>query len=186
MQTIHITGTGKGSGGGGRNPAPVLPDTGSFVSRVPWNEHRPSVLVVACSDGRLQEQTDDFLHNRLGIAHYDRLFAPGAPGALASTTCNFARGDQLRRECAFLIKAHGIQDVYLLFHGPAEDGPPEATCGDYRRRQQYMTPGEIRAQQQKDALEILRTGIVFDEKVRMHPYRCEVTANGRVQFVPLA
>src|SRR5215210_1016436 len=27
-----------------------------------WTPERPHTLVVACSDGRLQEQTDDFLH----------------------------------------------------------------------------------------------------------------------------
>lgn len=161
-------------------------DAGNFVSPRAWDERRPSTLVVACSDGRLQEHTDDFLHNRLGITHYDRLFAPGGPGALAATTCNFVRADQFRRECASLIRAHDIQDVYLVFHGPAADGPADAVCGDYRRRQPYYTPGEIRAQQQKDAEEILRAGIAFDVKVRMHPYRCEVTADGRVQFVPLA
>ncbi len=96
------------------------------------------------------------------------------------------RGDWFRRECAFLINAHDIQDVYLVFHGPAADGPADATCGDYRRRLPYLTPNEIRAQQQKDAAEILRGGIGFGITVRMHPYRCEVTANGRVQFVPLA
>lgn len=184
MTSIHIPETT--GAGGGKGGVRVTLEDGHFVSRMPWDATRPRVLVVACSDGRLQEHTDDFLHNRLGITHYDRLFAPGGPGALASTTCNFVRADQLRRECAFLIRAHGVDDVYLLFHGPAADGPPEATCADYTRRQPYWSPAEIREQQQRDAEEILRTGIAFDLKVRMHPYRCEVRADGHVQFVPLA
>ena len=47
---------------------------------------------------------------------------------------SFMRADQLRRECGFLVQAHGVADVYLIFHGPAEDGPPQATCADYRRK----------------------------------------------------
>lgn len=162
-----------------------VPQTGHFVSLLPWNEERPGVLVVACSDGRMQEHTDDFLHNRLGISHYDRLFAPGGPGALASTTCNFVRADQMRRECAFLLRAHQIEDLILIFHGPAADGPAIATCADYRRRQPYLSPDEIRAQQQKDALSIAREGIGMGIEVRMHAYRAEVTGAGGVQFVPL-
>lgn len=163
----------------------MLADTGHFVSRMPWNDTRPAVLVIACSDGRMQEHTDDFLHNRLGISHYDRLFAPGGPGALAGTTCNFARSEAFRRECAFLIRAHEIEDIYLIFHGPAEGGPAHATCADYIRRQPYFTPAEVRVQQQKDAEEILRNDIALGVTVRMHAYRCEVTANRSVQFVPL-
>ena len=56
-------------------PAPV------YVSERRWSEERPRVLVVACSDGRLQEAVDDFLQNHLGILDYDRLYAPGGPGA---------------------------------------------------------------------------------------------------------
>lgn len=166
--------------------APVLLMDADFVSRIPWDARRPAILVIACSDGRLQEHTDDFLTNRLGIAHYDRLFAPGGPGVLASTTDNFVRAEQFRRECAFLIRAHAVEDVYLIFHGPAADGPAEATCADYRRRQPFLSPAEIRAQQQKDAREIMRNGIAFELQVRMHPYRCEVRGDGLVQFVPLA
>jgi hypothetical protein len=163
----------------------VLQGDGHFVSRIPWSDARPAVLVVACSDGRIQAHTDDFLHNRLGISQYDRLFAPGGPGALAGTTCNFARSEAFRRECAFLIRAHQVEDIYLIFHGPAHDGPAHATCADYVRRQPYFTPGEIRAQQQKDAAEILRGNIALGMQVRMHAYRCEVTASRHVQFVPL-
>ena len=163
---------------------PAPPDARPFVSGLPWREQRPSVLVVACSDGRLQGHTDDFL-DRLGITQYDRVFAPGGPGALASGVDNFMRADQFRRECAFLVEAHGIQDVYLVFHGPAADGPPEATCGDYRRRFPHDSPAQIRARQEHDAADLLRNGFSPGVKVRLHPYRCEVTADDRVQFVPL-
>lgn len=166
-------------------PVPLVLADSPFVSRAPWNDNRPAVLVIACSDGRMQEHTDDFLHNRLGISHYDRLFAPGGPGALAGTTDNFARSEAFRRECAFLIRAHKIEDIYLIFHGPSEDGPAHATCADYIRRQSFLTPNEIRAQQQKDAVELLRSDIALGMTVRMHAYRCEVRSDLRVQFVPL-
>lgn len=37
-----------------------------YVSRARWDDERPGVLVIACSDGRLQENLDDFLTGHLG------------------------------------------------------------------------------------------------------------------------
>ena len=156
-----------------------------YVARDPWNSARPGVLVIACSDGRIQEPVDEFLAT-LGITHYDRLYVPGGPGALTASGVAFMRADQFRRECAFLIQAHGVADVYLIFHGPAEGGPPEATCADYRQKLPNHTPDQIRAQQQRDADELLRHGFGWNVNPRVHSYRCEIAADGAVQFVSLA
>ncbi len=148
-----------------------------------WNAERPHALVVACSDGRLQENLDEFLHTALGITHYDRLYAPGGAGALVSSGIELLRPDQFRRECRFLLAAHGIQDLYLIFHGPAEDGPEEALCGDYRRKLPTANAAKIRQRQENDAAELKQ----FDwgTTVRVHAYRCEVTADDHIQFVEL-
>src|SRR6187551_1717699 len=42
-----------------------------------WTEERPHTLVVACSDGRLQEATDTFLGRELGLTQFDRFYMPG-------------------------------------------------------------------------------------------------------------
>ena len=157
----------------------------AFVSSDPWSSKRPRVLVIACSDGRLQENLDEFLLDHLGIEHYDRMYAPGGPGALASSGIEYSRADQFRRECAFLAAAHQVEDVYLIFHGPSADGPPQATCADYARKLPRATPEEIRRQQERDAAEIVRNGFGWDVRPRIQAYRCEVTATGAVQFVAL-
>ena len=157
----------------------------NYVTHKPWARNRPSALVVACSDGRLQENLDDFLDNHLGINRYDRLYAPGGPGALASSGREFLRSEAFRRECVFLMEAHEIEDVYLIFHGPAEDGPEEALCADYRRLFPTHTIADIRADQVRDAAEILKQGFGGRHTMRVHFYRCEVTADGAIQFVKL-
>jgi len=164
------------------HPAPPMP--APYVARDPWNPARPGVLVIACSDGRVQEPVDEFLAT-LGVTHYDRLYVPGGPGALSASGVSYARADQFRRECSFLIQAHGIEDVHLIFHGPAHDGPPEATCADYRLKLPTHTPGQIREQQRRDADEVMRGGFGWNVSPRLHPWRCEVTAAGAVQFVSL-
>lgn len=166
-------------------PAKRAAPDGPYVSRSPWQRQRPRALVVACSDGRLQENLDDFLNNHLGITRYDRLYAPGGPGALASSGLEFLRSDGFRRESQFLVEAHGIEDIYLIFHGPADDGPDEAVCADYRRLFPRHTAAQIREEQEKDAREIIRQGFGWRQAVRVHVYRCEVTAAGRIQFVRL-
>lgn len=143
--------------------------------------------MIACSDGRLQENIDDFLANHLGLTFYDRLYAPGGPGALATGGFEFLRSDQFRRECAFLIAAHRVETVILLFHGPSPDGPDEATCADYRRKLPRLSSDEIRDLHECDAAELLRAA--FDDgerRVAVRVFRAEVTADAHVRFVDLS
>jgi len=109
---------------------------------MPWDPERPRVLVAACSDGRLQEATDKFLDRALGVRQYDRLYVPGGGGGLASSGAHFLRARELRRECQFLVEAHGVEHLILLFHGPAPGGPAEAVCADYRRKHPWYRPEE--------------------------------------------
>lgn len=164
-------------------PRPTPKVTNPYLTRLGWNHRRPIALVIACSDGRLQENLDDFLHNGLGIAHYDRLYAPGGAGALVSSGTELLRPDRFRRECMFLLEAHGIERLYLIFHGPAADGPDEAVCGDYRRKLPWATLAQLRAQQETDAAELKR--MAWGEHVQVQTYRCEVRADNGIQFVTL-
>jgi hypothetical protein len=152
-----------------------------FQTRRPWNEQWPETLVLACSDGRFQEEVDEFLRFHLAISQYDRLYVPGGAGALATSGIDFVRADRFRTECRFLITAHGIERVILLFHGPAEDGPAEALCGDYKRRLRTSAPADIRRQQERDAEQIWHDGL--GDAVELEIYRCEATRDGLVRFV---
>jgi hypothetical protein len=163
----------------------VCPGMPDFVASGPWKHQRPGALVVACSDGRLQENLDDFLSNALRITQYDRLYLPGGPGALASSGLEILRPEQVRRELLFLVTAHQIEDVVFVFHGPAADGPAEALCGDYKRRLPGRSPAELRAQQEQDARDIARAMFPPGTRVRMRFFRCEVTRDARIQFVQL-
>jgi hypothetical protein len=154
------------------------------LTRDDWNRQRPESLVIACSDGRLQENLDDFLHEGLGITHYDRLYAPGGAGALASRSgAELLRPGQFLRDCQFLLRSHGIQSLFLIFHGPAADGPAEAVCGDYRRKLPGATLAELRQRQEEDAAELKR--LDWGAGVRVHAYRCEVRPDNRIQFVEI-
>ena len=155
-----------------------------FVSTRIWDVERPRILIVACSDGRYQQSLDEFLDDHLGITHYDRLYAPGGPGALASSTLSYFRGEQFRQESAFLVAAHGLEEIIFIFHGPMNKmGPPEATCADYRRKMYSASTTEIYRQQETDLQEAVRAVMKANKDIKVRAFRAEVRADLRVQFV---
>jgi hypothetical protein len=156
-----------------------------YRHRRPWSHRHPGILVIACSDGRLQEEIDHFLLKHLHISHYDRLYLPGGPGALAYSGGEPARAVQHRRECRFLIQAHDVKRIVLLWHGPTADGPDEASCVDYRRKLPGLSAQEIRARQETDVIELVRWRAEWAGRAQLHAYRCEVSADEEVQFVAL-
>ena len=147
-----------------------------------WTEERPHTLVVACSDGRLQEATDAFLGRELGLTQFDRFYVPGGGGALAASGRDFIRAQQLRRECAYLIELHAVTGVVLLFHGPAPDGPAAAVCADYRRKMSWASPEIVHARQIQDAAELIERQSEWAGQAAVVSYRCEVHARGEISF----
>ena len=157
-----------------------------FVSSLVWQKERPRILIVACSDGRYQQSLDEFLTRHLGITHYDRLYAPGGPGSLASSAMSYFRGEQFRQEAAFLVDAHGLEAIIFIFHGPVSgQGPTAATCADYSRKMPGYSVEEIYARQEADLQEAVRAVLKVNKDVQISAYRAEVRADARVQFVPL-
>lgn len=152
---------------------------------VPWNAERPRVMVVACSDGRLQEATDEFLARHLNIRHYDRLYLPGGGGALSPSGRDYFRAHQVQQECRLLVDVHGVEQLVVLFHGPAADGPLEAICADYRRKFAWATTDQVRSQQERDAHELVVNRWKWAGSASMHIYRCEVNDAHGLSFATL-
>lgn len=146
-----------------------------------WSPTRPGTLVVACSDGRLQQAVDDFLRGSLGITDYDRLYLPGGPGALVDSSQEYLRKDLARRDLWFLLEAHQVKRVVLLFHGAADDGPEEAGCADYRRRMPYATRRQLARQMQADAGDLLRSQL-GNPALEVLAFRLAVQADARIEF----
>jgi hypothetical protein len=150
-----------------------------------WTPARPNALVVACSDGRLQEATDAFLAREFKIIRYDRFYVPGGGGALASTGTDPVRAQQMCAECKYLVDLHAVRRVILLFHGPSAAGRIEAACADYRRKLPWANLAELRARQEADAADLLGRRREFAGEAGVLVYRCEVDAAGSLAFVNL-
>ena len=150
-----------------------------------WTPGRPNAMVVACSDGRLQEATDAFLVREFKITRYDRFYVPGGGGALASSGTDSARAVQMCAECKYLVDLHAVRRVIVLFHGPSAAGRMEAACADYRRKLPWANLAELRAQQEADALDLLKRRREWAAEAGVLLYRCEVDAAGQLAFVNL-
>lgn len=155
-----------------------------FEGMETWKKARPSTLVVACSDGRLQKSIDEFLETKLGVVDYDRLYAPGGPGCLGLGIMDL-HTDQLKRELKFLIEAHQIEEIVLLFHGASSTGPDDSICAHYKRILPNGSRADIARQQHADALEALKIIGRLVPNIPVHVYRAEVSEDGSVQFVNL-
>lgn len=150
-----------------------------------WTPGRPNAMVVACSDGRLQEATDAFLVREFKITRYDRFYVPGGGGALASSGTDPARAMQMCAECKYLVDLHAVRRVIVLFHGPSASGRIEAACADYRRKLPWANLAELRAQQETDAADLLKRRREWASEAGVLLYRCEVDAAGQLAFVNL-
>jgi hypothetical protein len=142
-------------------------------------------MVIACSDGRLQEATDEFLASELKITRYDRFYVPGGGGALASSGTDPVRAQQMCAECRYLVELHAVKRVIALFHGPSEAGRIEAACADYRRKLPWAPIAELRARQEEDAVDLLARRREWAADAGVLLYRCEVDAAGGITFVNL-
>ena len=150
-----------------------------------WSPDRPDTLVIACSDGRLQQATDAFLAHQLQVTRYDRFYVPGGAGALATSGRDFLRAQQVRRECRYLVELHGVRRIVMLFHAPTWDGPLGAACADYRRKLPWASVTELRHRQEQDAEELVRSCADWAGAAAVVMYRCEVDASGVIRFAGL-
>lgn len=158
----------------------------SYLSDIHWREKRPRALVVCCSDGRLQNSIDDFLHNQLGVDDYDRLYAPGGPAVLAESSLEYTHANVFRGDLEMLFRAHAIEQVILIFHGAAEDGPSDACCAHYRRVMPGQSNADMTRQQVSDMIEVKRYITAGFPKLDVQAYRAEVQADHRIHFLSIA
>jgi hypothetical protein len=85
----------------------------SFVSSLAFDGARIHAASIYCSDGRVGEQIDEFLHEGLHLPRYDRLAMPGGPACYAGGVWE---GHAAERQLDFLCNVHGLERVVLIAH----------------------------------------------------------------------
>jgi hypothetical protein len=116
------------------------PSPPSFVSSVPYEGARIYAAAVYCSDGRIGDHVDDFLHNGLGLPRYDRVACPGGPVALSGRFQAFWDARGVEEQLRFLAQVHDVKTVVLIAH---------ANCAYYLKRL-LIPPHGLEAAQRED------------------------------------
>src|SRR5262249_57086237 len=117
-----------------------------YESLQPYEDARIHAAAVYCSDGRIGEQIDDFLHNGLGLPRYDRVAVPGGPACLSGRLMAFWEARGVEDQVRFLVAVHGLERIVLIAH----EG-----CAYYAQRLK-VPPAEVLAAQQHDLVRASR------------------------------
>ncbi len=146
-----------------------------WQSSIPFDPRRNRAAAVYCSDGRYNEQFDEFLHGHLGLPRYDRLVVPGGPGVLAGHVESLRDQESLEEQLSFLVRSHELECVVLIAH---------EACGYYAKKLS-IPASRMREAQRADvvrAAERLRT---ISPKVSGAAYFAGVSG-GRVEMTAVA
>ncbi len=88
----------------------------TYESTLPYDALRVHAAAIYCSDGRIGEHFDDFLHKGLSLPRYDRVALPGGPACLAGHPQAHLEEQGVVDELKFLVEAHGLKRVVLIAH----------------------------------------------------------------------
>ncbi|CAG1008974.1 hypothetical protein PHYC_03636 [Phycisphaerales bacterium] len=87
-----------------------------FRATEPYNPARIHAAAIYCSDGRVGEHFDDFLHNGLNLPRYDRVALPGGAACLAGHQQAHLEEQGVIDELKFLVEVHSLSRVVLIAH----------------------------------------------------------------------
>ena len=111
-----------------------------YISPTPYHAERIYAAALYCSDGRIGDQVDEFLHHGTGFPRYDRLVCPGGPVALSGRLLALWDARGVEEQLRFLVEVHDIRTVVLVAH----EG-----CAYYARRL-ALAPERIELEQRED------------------------------------
>jgi hypothetical protein len=151
-----------------------MAETTVYESPTPYEQARIHAAAIYCSDGRVGEQIDEFLHQGLGLPRYDRVAVPGGPACLAGSLVTFQEARAIEDSLRFLIRVHDLEKVVLIAH----EG-----CAYYRERL-GVPDASVLAQQRQDLEKALRAVRKLQDDLGVEAFLAR-TAGNRIRFEPL-
>ena len=145
-----------------------------YESPTPYEQSRIHAAAIYCSDGRVGEQIDEFLHNALGLPRYDRVAVPGGPACLAGSLATFQEARGVEDALRFLIRVHDLHQIVLIAH----EG-----CAYYRDRL-GVPDASLLTEQRQDLEKAIRAVRRFQDGLKVEAFLAR-TASGRIRFQPL-
>lgn len=151
-----------------------MADATVYESPTPYEQARIHAAAIYCSDGRVGEQIDEFLHQGLGLPRYDRLAVPGGPACLSGSLATFLEGRAVEDALRFLIRVHDLHQVVLIAHD---------SCAFYRDR--LGVPETLVTKEQRQDLEKAARAVRrLHDGLGVNGFLAH-TAGTRIRFEPL-
>lgn len=145
-----------------------------YESPTPYEQSRIHAAAIYCSDGRVGEQIDEFLHQGLGLPRYDRLAIPGGPACLSGNLATFLEGRALEDALRFLIRVHDLRQVVLIAHD---------SCAYYRDRL-GVAESLVTTEQRQDLEKAARAVRRLNDALGVKGFLAHTTG-ARIRFEPL-
>jgi len=139
----------------------------SFISSIPYAAERIFAAAVYCSDGRIGDHVDDFLHHGLNLPRYDRVAVPGGPVALSGRFQAFWDARGVEEQLRFLAQVHDVKTVVLIAHSP---------CAYYLKRL-AIPPERLDAEQRDDLRKATGTVQRLVPVAKVQCYRAHIVDN---------
>jgi hypothetical protein len=92
----------------------------TYESPIRYDAARMHAAALYCSDGRVGEHFDDFLHNGLSLPRYDRLCLPGGPACLAGHPQTNLEEHGVVDELKFLLQVHKLHQACAFYSSRLE------------------------------------------------------------------
>jgi carbonic anhydrase-like protein len=151
-----------------------MAETVIYESPTPYDQARIHAAAIYCSDGRVGEQIDEFLHHGLRLPRYDRLALPGGPACLSGSLVTFLEARAVEDALRFLIRVHDLEKLVLIAHD---------ACAYYRERLGVPESSVIDVQRQ-DLEKGLRTVRKLQDGLEVQAFLAH-TSGTRIRFEPL-
>lgn len=100
----------------GQGTAAPVAAPNTFRTSRPWNDQRPTDLVVCCSDGRYHEHIEEFVDDELEIPQSDMLIVPGGPHVFLPVALFPKWSWAGRKWIDFLTQHHPLRRIVLVSH----------------------------------------------------------------------
>jgi hypothetical protein len=143
-----------------------------YESPTPYEIGRIGAAAVYCSDGRIGDQVDEFLHRGLGLPRYDRLAVPGGPVCLGGRIGAYWESRGVEDQLRFLVQAHELEHVVLISH---------ERCAYYLARLS-IPPERVEAEQGDDLRRAAEAIRKIEGRLTVRAFMARVGA--RVRFDP--
>jgi len=174
MEHVDRQASRKARSEGEKLPAPEQPKgpVVVYTSETPWVNESEHVLVMACSDPRFHEPTEELIRVHFRLRRFDQLILPGGPASILISAPSFFA---IRPQVKLLHETHDFKRILAIAHHD---------CAYYRIKYSKLDEAARRERQIADLREFSKEVVKLAPGAIVEPLYAE-PANGHIQYLAI-